>query len=1156
MMAAVFGRLDSLQEQVDSLARQRGLDRQEIQSQIDELVTKEGLTAEVAYLAAVPTLLPALPPVHFCRRPETVATLISVLAQKTWLELNGDPGAGKSELARLAAEAGGGIRAWLDLRGLQQPGACVALDAAARSVAGDFPPSGLSGAYETFVDKVGAGILVVDDLPMRNPGDPFSKRVLALIAACVTRQVSLITTSLIPPPTWLLERIPSNRYTVQLAPPFTDNEAKELFQQYRAPKSWLAENVISTINGTARGHPVLLIAGIRYLQNRNWKVTEDEFFNFILGSFTSDVKRESAQRLVQLIEDSESRELLYRANLAFSKFSETDVLNLATVDKAIARPQERLQQLVDVCIQRTPDHKLRVSPLFKILGTADVPASTAAGCHSLLGKSIMKRKNIGILDATEAISHLSAAGEHNHAALVLLRALMSMNEYKGKVDPDLLILFWHDKPMPESIDVGLQMLIRANQASLYFKTGKSTTYALTDLDSLSEKAGKNAGKMDAAALLISGITVQQVLAAIDVHRANRFLMRSLRAFSAAAAELPKRLKKQMPHLVEMLWANARNIVNVSDLDDWIANVDSLPAQERDQLFDGKIADDGCWHTADRVWLAEAEKPDSQQDWASIFASLSRFEQAGRRWNRPILSACAYRSQIVVQAEYQKDMTGAEALASECLKSPRFVGKTAYPIRECMGRQFIYQKNYVRARPWLEESLRDVGDSWPEKRITTLMNLARMYDAEGAVKYLLEAAAIAEDEPDTSKLELVRIQGELALAYCNLGNLIDCLRAADNSLAFLLATKDEDDKLWRATAATLGHYISYFYSMITDGKPPDAAADGSPFATPHIGILTTVNLKLADWLKDSRLSFLTGMIASTAEFLGQDDIAERRALQSLDFARAKNELLTISSQGTVMAIVLVAADRLSEALDLSLQTTGATKALMILRKMDSDIFATDRTVEQIIGAKPSSAWNEAEYDSILVAIFPIFLRLATHKLNASLQTTALAKEVVAAIDLISQKASDPELWQIIKEIFVGTFITPTSGVALIKLGTEQKEKKRVGLQAMAYLAATLQVDARPEDALEAHLYVFAESRFVMPSDWPVYRRLAIPFVEAYWRQVFNDQAFRFTPPALYRDLFAAAREKPIELRAQAILRLGYEGLRVPIPPSYREWLAGS
>src|SRR2546430_467448 len=116
-------------------------DRAEVESKNAEVARTQGGTAAVADLAATTTRRPAPAPLWHSLREETVASLSPLLPKHDWLELTGSAGVGKTELARLLAEAAGGIRAWLDFRSLDPTAACVALDAAVRSIAGEFPAS-------------------------------------------------------------------------------------------------------------------------------------------------------------------------------------------------------------------------------------------------------------------------------------------------------------------------------------------------------------------------------------------------------------------------------------------------------------------------------------------------------------------------------------------------------------------------------------------------------------------------------------------------------------------------------------------------------------------------------------------------------------------------------------------------------------------------------------------------------------------------------------------------------------------------------------------------------------------------------------------------------------------------------------------------------
>ena len=322
------------------------------------------------------------------------------------------------------------------------------------------------------------------------------------------------------------------------------------------------------------------------------------------------------------------------------------------------------------------------------------------------------------------------------------------------------------------------------------------------------------------------------------------------------------------------------------------------------------------------------------------------------------------------------------------------------------------------------------------------------------------------------------------------------------------------------------------------------------------MLATVNLKAADWSPGQKLSRLLTIAAEAAEHVGEYEIANKRAFQALDLSRDANDLMAISVMGSKYAIWLVTADRHAEALDLLLQSMAASEALSTVRSQGGNIQTIDRSAEEIIGPKPSAAWNRVESLAVTFGAFPIMLRLAIESLNSFDKATAMAKEVIAAIDIVRRTASDVETWDALRAIFLKSFVEGKCGSILREMGNDYSAKQKPSLQAIAFTAATIQGDVRPEAALVTHLYIVAEAKTLAPPAWPVYRNLVLPFLEQYWGRIFNEQAFRFTPPSLYRTLFAEAKAQPVERRAQAILQLGFRGFNIPVPDRYRDWIAGS
>ncbi|HEY2587156.1 MAG TPA: hypothetical protein VGI81_15520 [Tepidisphaeraceae bacterium] len=1145
----VFQRIDGLEERLTAVAQQQAADREDLDARIDALAHAQGVTAAVRHLVSTPTLRPPPPPSRYCRRRPTVKKLLPLLAKCRWLELYGTIGFGKSEVARLLGERAGGIRAWIDLRGLEVSEAAMRLDAATEMITGRFRADRRALSYSEFISRVGQGaVVVVDDLPERTGRDALSERLLELVVACEANGVRLISTTTTASPTSITDRIPKESYVAHAAPPFGDTEITALLAAFGAPPE-VSKKGRRLIRHATGGHPTLLVAAARYLEGQHWQLAKHTLLDLLGGSYAASMRRETVKTLIERVADASTREMLYRLNLAITTFSEADATDIAAVPQAIDRPVERLQSLIDVAIQRSPSGDLRVSPLFRILGSGDVPADSQAGCHIALGRAIMRRKTVGIDEAAAAVTRFLAGKDPNRAAIVLLRGLSSLVGYRGRVDGDPLTMFWANAPMPASIDRGLRIAVRATQIQLLRKMGHPFAYALEEI----ETTIREAHERDAWAVLTAGITLNIVFWKRDLRRANRYLLMAIDAIPKVE-KLTRVLTKTLTKLPEELfWTTASQVKTTDDLEDWVRSVDQLPAERRERLFRSDLSDGGCWRLPDAVWLHEADKPESERNWTSIARSLDALADAGRRWGQAVLAGCAARSRIVVRAEYLRDLPGAVSLAREVLAGLS-VPKAQYPVRECVGRQYIYAGMSTEGLAWLIASLADAGEEWAQERIGTTMHIAANASTPAeALIWVERAVSIARADATTPQLMLARVIGELALALWDAGERDKMVGPLDESLTHLVAAKrDAVDELWRSVVGHWGHNAAYMVSQVVTGRPPDHAADGGRFARPRLGALMHHNKAVAEWLPPARVSHLFAMVAILAEDRGDDEIAARRALEALDYARDEHNLLTLSNMGHRHAVSLVLTGRLPDAMDFALASSAGFEALRAIELAGADLYQDNRTIEEILGPKPSDAWSKAESFSLLFAAVPAALYLARTALKDPHLASLKAAEIIAAAKTIGQQASDPQLWANVADVFDRAFVNPRAGGDLIDFGNQLKARDRTSLQCVAYLGATLRSDCRPTDAVIAHVYLAGEATVLVP-DRTIHRRLFVPFLQEYWERVVREERFRFSPPSLTMEAFQRALSVPSPQRPQAILRAILQGLHVPAPEKYRAWL---
>src|SRR5207244_3787725 len=130
------------------------------------------------------------------------------------------------------------------------------------------------------------------------------------------------------------------------------------------------------LNNHCGRHPVLLTAAIRYLRAHGWQIDDQVLDGLFRGEYVDGVAVEIIQRLLNTVEDSQARDLLYRLSLIIGGFAQETVLAVAAAAPAVTRPRERLSRLMGLWIQRDLKDRLFLSPLVRVLGTVNLPTPT------------------------------------------------------------------------------------------------------------------------------------------------------------------------------------------------------------------------------------------------------------------------------------------------------------------------------------------------------------------------------------------------------------------------------------------------------------------------------------------------------------------------------------------------------------------------------------------------------------------------------------------------------------------------------------------------------------------------------------------------------------------------------------------------------------
>ena len=323
---------------------------------------------------------------------------------------------------------------------------------------------------------------MLENLPQLSGNDELSERLIQLTQACNYFGVKLLSTSPHQLPLNLQERIgEKNLYSVK-APPLKDSEAAEILLAYEAPTS-IIDHYTKFFNTLAKGNPQLIVVIARYLRHHNWQMTENIEEKLLTGDYLSLLESQTVIRILDSIEDKDSRELLYRLCLPIGSFSRKEVKAVASVDPPIEMAIERLYSLVGLWVEPDVNERFLLSPIVQKFGNDNVLLETQKKCYELLANIITSKHKVTILDIEKALIYYINAEDFNRAGITLISALSALYEL-SQIDYDSgssgrLLSLWGSLPLPEQMALDYRLIIRKLQINIQYKYSKPIDYLIS-----------------------------------------------------------------------------------------------------------------------------------------------------------------------------------------------------------------------------------------------------------------------------------------------------------------------------------------------------------------------------------------------------------------------------------------------------------------------------------------------------------------------------------------------------------------------------------------------------------------------------------------------------------------------------------------------------
>lgn len=1145
------------------MGRQTGM-LDTITQQIGRIIDLSRMQA-LTLSSSIPIFEPPPAEENVSPRTQAVGTLAHELTTASWLALAGGSGIGKSYLALLLAARAGNCPVWLRFRGLSSEQAAAALDAVFLFLNEERLLSNRQDWYVAICRRFGDGaLLVLDDLPPMMSGDALAQRLELLARACRDAGTKMITTAVNQLPGTLL-RSARGLVSPQSAPPLSEVDALEILQGYGAPPKVLGDiRKVRFLNNVSRHHPALLSAVAVYLREQGWSWTDQQLSDLMHGRFAGDVNEETIGRLLATVTDEQSRDLLYRLNLVFGAIDMETVRQLASVDPAVPHPRERITALTGLWLQRETGEMLRVSPLISVLRSEDLTERVRQDCHRVLAQQNMQKERVTTNDLQNAITHLAAAQEHEQAVLLLVLGLAQIHAavQAGELSkPEakktgLLALLW-GTPVADVVSLNSRLLLRAFQVLLGVEIGTDTSYVAADLARLVERAGGS----EATGLLAAAFFAAPHLAPTNFEASCRCLARAAAVLPQAV--LPDGSPFDLPPKFtagSMLWLNLTGIRTKVEAMRWLDMLGQVsPEVRRQTLTDPHFADQGLFLLMDRFWLTEARKPLPEQDWDRLLADMDAIEGKARAVGAEFLQATAIRAKILILCEHVRNPDQALAVAEDGLARLSDDPRIRFTLCDAMGCRLSYLDGREHeAQRWLtraEEACEHLPDSLPYERAMTLLALARLADKQGkvgeAVAILTRAVDVVGAMPFLPEIELVKMQGDLAIGQWKQGDQAGAFAALDAGALRLLALK-QDSNEWKALFALFGHTAGYIAGHVRGQTL--GLADGEPYVLPPLGNFhDSKEAEFAKAYQPDADVLLPTVLARLALAVGQDDRAAYWANRTIETAKNTPGAAIILATTVVDLLPLsLLGGRFSEFFDSVREATFTLTAAMCLRNQVGDApLIAEMDVEALLGGQGGEYWERAETATLSFVLVPLALYLGTLTLQARRDAAAaghLTQSVSACASLCQEMAAistRPDAWREAASLLEGCFLRSPIMRSMVATANGY-DADDTALKVLAYIGASLEHGVNLREACRGQMAVLFYCLQFLAGE-ASQRLLLVPFLEEFWGQALAKSRILFTPPRLVEQEFKQACEAPETQKAKRIMQAVASGLGVRHDP---------
>lgn len=1053
---------------------------------------------------------------HISNREETIKELLQS-CNKNWIAIYGLYDTGKTQLAIL-------IHHFLKLETLWISFKDVDRQIFIQKILGSF------GAVDepdlsSKINKLKVGqkkLIILDDLVEFGQNDIIDSFFNNFIKECIDNNILIISTSNYKIHNHI-KSVHSDFICEKEVVLLNELETLEIIESYSKSNNFKFKNLIYIIT---KGYPVYIQVICRYLDDKDWVIEEDQLTNFFSGNLFTDLTTETVKKVVNKIQDEDTRNLLYRLNVVITNISDKEIRIVAGCSPIINNPDEKITSLIGSWVQQLAISNYSISPLIKRLGTGNISESTLLEINFQLGKSILDKGSLSQIDVFNSIMYFTKAEKFEDAGFILLSFLqhtVSTPEYFYKWNFDLL---WFKGDLPKKMSLQLRLFIRT--LHLLLESNKEIEdevqkeYLRTDLEKLTEDALTRKVDVYFPSIILSYSYLRE-----NGKKAMKYFTyyKNSYTYNNLPEELSSAFSEDIAQYNDALtWFLLMDISDLESLDYWFNNFEESSNVKE---FDKEQID----FFSSKLYLNFVLKEEKKElpDWDQLLKKFKKIFDKANRLDLEIFKVYSIKRQIQIASEKLNDIDRADKIFNEYVSF--FTDTTAiYLIKDEIGRQYFYKGNKDKAFEYLSSIADVVLEKYHIVQIDTYLVLAKIYGENNkdlAQSYINRALSFAKDNIYVDELWYIKLIGETAISFYLNNKIEDSLIELSKGYELLLNSFENDDA-YKNVQLRYGNTILYLIEHFTWGEIPGKSENR---IVPYRGFFEN-DKNIADLFNDEKLVIVITMLVSFFEQINDKETACRWANRAFNLQK-EIDIKTIRMLFIGLMGYKILEDKYDEAVIEQIKIFNSNQKYVAENKTDLPNFLKNYSIDFAI---------------IASTINPICFRLLYKLILNEIDNAEIYLKVKNLLLKFDNHIEDKQL--ILAILFVLENY-PTSDVEsqdLIDYLNKLDDNRFYQVRFLGYIIYSM--GTKSKLAIEAHL-VFKDIFKMFAGSINLY--IIVPFFVEFWKQKIKEEPSEFRGLRKLEENLDKVKSLKNKLQIQAIFALISESLNYKLSQSEKEWL---